>query len=510
MDKNYLLEVTEISKHFGGINALSNVNFEVKRGEVVGLVGENGAGKSTLIKIISGVHSKDSGQMIFDGKEINPQNPQEVKKLGIITIHQELSVIPCLSVANNIFLNREPHILGFLDFIDKKKMNKETIEILSDLGINIPINSLLRDLPIASQQMVEIGRAVNCNAQVLLMDEPTSSLSKTEVETLFTIINRLKNKGVSIVFISHRLEEVLEISDRIIVMRDGIRVGELKTKDATQSKICQMMVGRDFIRFPKEENPIGSVIFEAKNLSGVNFIKDISFKIKKGEILGLAGLVGAGRTELARIIFGADKRESGQIFIDDTQVRIKSPNDAVRFGISYIPEDRKVHGLLMNMDVKDNATITILNRLVNIFDKLNRKEQINLTKEYIKKISIVASSPFVKVNTLSGGNQQKVVISKWLMTKPKLLIMDEPTRGIDVGAKSEIHSIISHLAKEGMAILLISSELPEIIGMSDRILVMCQGRITGEFEKKDLSEESIMECATKFITSEPLLKVYES
>jgi len=500
--ENNVLECLQISKRFGAIKALENVKFEVKKGEVLALVGENGAGKSTLIKVIAGVHSKDSGQLIFNGSEFNPGNPQQVIDMGIITIHQELSVIPNLSVVNNIFLNREHHTLGVLDFLDKKRMEEETKVILQDLEIDIPINSYIRDLPIASQQMVEIGRAINRKAKIILMDEPTSSLSQIEVEKLFMIIRRLRNNGVSVVFISHRLEEVLKISERIIVMRDGHRVGELDSKEATQDKICQMMVGRDFIQYPDHKRKIGDTVLEVRNICGSRFIKNISFEVKKGEILGLSGLIGAGRTELARMIFGADKRSGGEILINNKIVNIKSPKNAVSMGISYIPEDRKEHGLLMNLDVKDNGTIAILRKLVGVFDWLDRKKQISLMVDYIKKIPIAASSPFVKVNTLSGGNQQKVVISKWLMTEPKILIMDEPTRGIDVGAKSEVHSIISKLAGEGMAILLISSEMPEIIGMCDRVLVMCQGRITGEFGKNQLDEESIMNCAIKFLPKE--------
>jgi len=501
MEKTYILRCKNISKNFSGIHALTNVDFEIKKGEVLGLVGENGAGKSTLIKVIAGVHKPDNGKIELFGEEFHPQNTHHVINKGVITIHQELSVIPNLDVVNNIFLNMEYHKFGVLDFVDKKGMAKDSKRILKELGIDIPLNILLEDLPISSQQMVEIGRAINRNAKVLLMDEPTSSLSQPEVKKLFSIVRKLRDDGVSVVFVSHRLEEVLEITDRIIVLRDGRRVGELQTKDTNQDEICQMMVGRDFIRFPKEDTIISDVILEVKDLSGTNFVKDISFQLRKGEILGLAGLVGAGRTELANLLFGVDKRESGQILIDNKSVMIANPSDAVNLGISYIPEDRKTHGLLMNMDIKDNATIASLSELVGILDKIDRKKQVEITKEYIKKMSIVASSPYVNISTLSGGNQQKVVIAKWLMTEPRILIMDEPTRGIDVGAKSEVHALISHLATQGMAILLISSELPEILGMSDRVLIMCQGRITGKFNIDSVTEEIIMTCATKFRTS---------
>lgn len=498
MKNQYLLEMKQVSKHFGGIQAVNNVDFEVFPGEILGLVGENGAGKSTLIKIISGVHSMDRGQILFQNKEVKINKPQEAQNLGIVTIHQELSVVPDLNVANNIFLNREPHIYGPLDFIDKRNMNEDAKKILNDLGIDISVECFLKDLPIASQQMVEIGRAVSCNAKIIFMDEPTSALSSVEVQTLFSIINKLKEKGVSIVFVSHRLEEVLKICDRIIVMRDGCRAGMLNRSEANNEKLVGLMVGRVFNLFPKEETEKGDVVLEVKNISSKSLIKDVSFKVREGEIVGLAGLVGAGRTELAQMVFGAEPIMQGEVFMNGEKVKIKSPTDAVRQGIAYIPEDRKIQGLLMNMDVKDNTTLAILKKLCNRLDRIDRKEQLKITEQYIKKLSIAASSPFVKVNTLSGGNQQKVVISKWLSSLPKVLIMDEPTRGIDVGAKSEVHFLISQLAKEGIAILMISSELPEILGMSDRVLVVCQGRITGEFDRSEATEESIMECATKF------------
>lgn len=498
MDKKYLLEMKGISKHFGGIQAVNDVDFEVLPGEVLGLVGENGAGKSTLIKVISGVHKMDKGRIIFQGQDISINSPQEAQDFGIVTIHQELSVVPDLSVANNIFLNREPHKYGPLDFIDKTRMNQDAKQVLKDLGISISVEEKLKNLPIASQQMVEIGRAVSCKAKIIFMDEPTSALSRVEVETLFSIIKKLKEKGVSVVFVSHRLEEVLKICDRIIVMRDGCRAGMLDREEAKPEALVKLMVGRVFNLFPKEEAKKGNVVLEVKNISDEGLIKDVSFNVHKGEIVGLAGLVGAGRTELAKMIFGAMPITEGEILIDGKKVKIKSPNDAVRQGIAYIPEDRKMQGLVMNMDVKDNTTLAILKRICKKLDRIDRKEQIRITEEYIKRLSIAASSPLVKVNTLSGGNQQKVVISKWLSSQPRVLIMDEPTRGIDVGAKSEVHALISRLAQDGIAILMISSELPEILGMSDRVLVVCQGRITGEFDRDEATEEKIMACATKF------------
>lgn len=499
MNHQPLLRMVNISKHFPGVQALDNVDFEVYPGEVVGLLGENGAGKSTLIKILSGVYSKDQGSIYFRGENVDLKNPQTSQSLGISTIYQELALVPQLSVAENLFLNREPRNIPALGMVDFKKMEADARTILGDLGVDIHPNKLVKDLTVAAQQMVEITKAVSRNAHLILMDEPTSALSNKEVKAIFEIMNRLREKKVSVVFISHRLEEVLKIADRVIVMRDGQRMGELSIQDATLEKIIRLMVGREVGLFPKMESEIKEPVLEVRGLSGNNLVKDVSLTVRKGEIVGLAGLVGAGRTDVARLIFGADRRTSGEILIDNEPVQIKNPSDAVNNGIGWVPEDRKQQGLVLNMAIKENASMAIMQRISNLFGMISLRKQNNIVENYVKKLNVATTSVDKQVNELSGGNQQKVVLAKWLATKPKVLIMDEPTRGIDVGAKAEVHALISQLAKEGMGILMISSEMPEIMGMSDRVIVMCQGRITGEFDAANFDQEEIMTCATKFL-----------
>jgi ribose transport system ATP-binding protein len=498
MEQQPLLKMEHISKSFPGVQALADVDFEVYPGEILGFVGENGAGKSTLIKILSGIHLKDAGTIWFNGQAVNPHSPHEAQGLGISTIHQELALVPYLSVAENIFLNREPRrALGLVDF---RRMNHEAEELLQDLGADIPGHKLIRELNVAAQQMVEIAKAVSYKASLILMDEPTSALSSREVDALFALMRRLKGRGVAVVFVSHRLDEVRQIVDRVIIMRDSRRVGSLPIAEATEEKIIRMMVGRDVGLFPKEETEVGEPILEIRRLAGQNGIKNISLTVRKGEIVGLAGLVGAGRTELARLICGVDKLTSGEILVDGRQVRIKSPADAVRYGIGWVPEDRKLHGLILGMDVQENVTMAILQRISNLLGAVKQKEAKKISAHYVEALSIATPGLTQTVRNLSGGNQQKVVLAKWLSTRPKLLIMDEPTRGIDIGAKTEVHALMSQLAKQGIGILMISSEMPEIIGMSDRVIVMCQGRITGEFERGKLDQEEIMTCATQFLT----------
>ncbi|MBX3037865.1 MAG: sugar ABC transporter ATP-binding protein [Anaerolineales bacterium] len=500
MDIQPLLKMEKVSKNFPGVQALEQVDFEIYPGEILGLVGENGAGKSTLIKIISGVYAKNHGHIHFRGQSVDFRSPYESQAHGIATIYQELALIPHLSVCENVFLNREPRkMFGAVDF---RKMRQQTEAILADLGVHISGHRLVKDLTIASQQMVEIAKAVSRNAYLVLMDEPTSSLSSKEVDALFNLMRRLKEKGVSVVFVSHRLEEVLRVVDRIIVMRDGHRVGTLSRTDANESKMIQMMVGREVGLFPKTEVPIGEPILELRNISGSNGVRDVNLKVHKGEIVGLAGLIGAGRTELARLICGADRRSEGVILIDGEEVQIKNPADAVRNGIGWVPEDRKHHGLVLDMDIKENTTLAILRRISNRFGTVSLRSEREIATHYRETLSIVTSGLSKAVKYLSGGNQQKVVLAKWLSTKPKILIVDEPTRGIDIGAKAEFHALMSKLAGEGLAILMISSEMPEIMGMSDRVVVMCQGRVTGEFKRGQLSQVEIMTSATKFLNLE--------
>jgi ribose transport system ATP-binding protein len=502
MDMQPLLQMEKVSKHFPGVQALEQVDFEIYPGEILGLVGENGAGKSTLIKILSGVYTKDEGNIQFRGQSVQFRSPHESQAQGIATIYQELALVPHLSVAENVFLNREPRKIPLLGAVDFKKMRQQTEAILADLGVHISGDRLVKDLTIASQQMVEIAKAVSRNAYLVLMDEPTSALSSKEVDALFDMMRRLKQKGVSVVFVSHRLEEVLRVVDRIIVMRDGRRVGTLPSAEASESRLIQVMVGREVGLFPKTEVPIGEPVLELRNVSGPNGVRDVSITVHKGEIVGLAGLIGAGRTELARLICGADRRSEGVILIDGEEVQIKSPADAVRHGIGWVPEDRKQHGLVLDMDIKENTTLAILRRISNRFGAVSLRSEREIATHYREALSIVTSDLSKTVKYLSGGNQQKVVLAKWLSTKPKILIMDEPTRGIDIGAKAEFHALMSQLAGQGLGILMISSEMPEIMGMSDRVIVMCQGRVTGEFKRAHLSQVEIMTSATKFLNLE--------
>jgi ribose transport system ATP-binding protein len=500
------LKMEQISKRFPGVQALSNVDFDVNPGEILGFIGENGAGKSTLIKILSGVYTKDDGNIFINGNPVEIRNPQDAKNFGISTIYQELALFPHLTVAENIFLNREPRLIKAIGMVDFKTMETNAQAILNDLGVEIDCKKKVSELTVAAQQMVEIAKAVSQDSNLILMDEPTSALSNKEAQALFSIIRKLQGKGVSVVFISHRLEEILSIVDRIIVIRDGRPAGQLSKAEATEEKIIQLMVGRTVSLFPKVEAKIGEPVLELRGVSGINGTRKVSFTVHRGEIVGLAGLIGAGRTEAARIICGVDSIVSGQILIEGKPVQISSPTDAVRLGIGWVPEDRKRQGLILDMDVKSNTTLTIISRISTWLGFILSKKEQEISQDYVHKLSIATSGITQTVGNLSGGNQQKVVLAKWLSSKPKLLIMDEPTRGIDVGAKAEVHALMSQLAQEGMAILMISSEMPEIIGMSDRVIVMCQGCVKGEFERKDLknAQEAIMACATDFLSFESL------
>lgn len=499
MSREPLLQIEKLSKHFPGVQALDAVDFEVYPGEILGLLGENGAGKSTLIKILSGVYTKDAGTIWWQGAPVEIHSPHHAQILGITTIYQELALVPQLSVAENIFLNREPRRVRVAGLVDFARMKREAEEILADLGVELDGAKKVQELPVAAQQMVEIAKAISRNARLILMDEPTSALSSKEVVALLNLMRRLKEKDVSVVFVSHRLEEVLQVVDRLVVMRDGKRVGELSGAEATEEKIIRLMVGREVGLFPKKEAAIGEPLLEVRDLAGSNGVRGVSLSVRAGEIVGLAGLVGAGRTQVARLICGADTLEAGQVLIQGKRVVIKNPGDAVRVGIGWIPEDRKNEGLILGMDVKQNTTLAILKRISNVVGTVRADSEKEIANEYVKTLSIATPSISQKVGNLSGGNQQKVVLAKWLSVKPQVLIMDEPTRGIDVGAKAEFHALMSDLAQQGIGILMISSELPEIMGMSDRVIVMCQGRVTGEFDRANFSQEAIMTSATKFL-----------
>ena len=486
-----------IYKSFPGVQALSDCKFELCSGEVHALVGENGAGKSTMMKILGGIYDKDSGHIYLDGKEVNITSPHMAQELGISIIHQELNLMPHLTVAQNIFIGREPRS-KFPFALDDKLANQQTERILNMLNLQLSPTMKVADLTVAKQQMVEIAKALSFNAKILVMDEPTAALTETEIEELFHIIKQLREKGVGVVHISHRLEELKQISDRVTVMRAGKYIDTLQTNEATIDKIISLMVGRVIFETAPElpEVPSKEVVLEVRNLNRGKVLRDINFSLMKGEILGFAGLMGAGRTEVARAIFGADEYDSGEIYIKGKRVHIKSPGDAVTCGVGYLSEDRKRYGLALGMDVKENIVLSAMKKFLNRFGWMDFKKASARGQEMIKALNIKTPSLEQKVKFLSGGNQQKVVIGKWLTANTDILIFDEPTRGIDVGAKSEIYKLLNDLARQGKAIIMISSELPEILRMSHRVVVMCEGRVTGILNAGEASQENIMKYAT--------------
>ncbi|HBY99048.1 MAG TPA: D-xylose ABC transporter ATP-binding protein [Chloroflexi bacterium] len=506
MNDDVLLRMENISKSFPGVQALSNVSLEVRTGEILGLVGENGAGKSTLMKILSGVYQMDSGQLALEGKPIRIQNPHHAQALGISIIYQEFNLMPNLTVMENIFIGREPERLFLVDW---GRLRQETRQLLNRLGVSPSPNAIVRDLSVAEQQMVEIAKALSVKARVIIMDEPTSALTDTEVQTLFATMLELKRQGISMIFISHRLEEVLAVCDRIAVLRDGRHVATLDAAAATEDQIIRLMVGRALGEyFHKEEAAqLGeAIVLEVRGLSRTGtkldpsaiVLDNVSFKLRRGEILGLAGLVGSGRTEVARTIFGADPRDSGEIYVNGRLADIRSPVDAINHGIGFVPEDRKEQGLILNLAVRENMTLASLDHMTRRgFVSLAQERQ--QVQEYIDRLQIRTPSMEQRVLNLSGGNQQKVVIAKWLLLKPKILIMDEPTRGIDVGAKSEIYDLMRHLAESGVGIIMISSELPEVLAMSDRVLCMCEGGVSAILDRNEATPERVMRyCTVKY------------
>jgi ribose transport system ATP-binding protein len=496
----YILRMQGISKAFPGVQALNNVDFEVAEGEVVALVGENGAGKSTLMKILCGAYRKDSGRVFLNGREVEIESPHHAQQQSISIIYQEFNLTPNQSAAANVFLSREPRQRGlgrFFNFVDRRRMERDAQQHLDRLGARVPAQALIRDLSVAQQQMVEVAKALAVNAHIIIMDEPTSALGEEEVETLFSIIETLKDQGIAIIFITHRLEEVFRIADRVVVLRDGQRVGDLPTDEATPEAIIHMMVGRELATdiFHKEKAEIGEPLFEVRNLTGRDVVKDVSFTLRRGEILGFAGLVGAGRTEMARLLFGADRKESGEILIEGRPVRINSPEDAVNAGLGLVPEDRSNQGLVLTLAVQENIVLPTLDEHARA-RWVNRQALRRTSQEYVGRLNIRTPHLQQKAIYLSGGNQQKVVVAKWLASNPKVLILDEPTRGIDVGAKAEVHALMSQLARSGIGIVMISSELPEILGMSDRILVMAEGRVAAILDRDEATQEVIMTYAS--------------
>jgi ribose transport system ATP-binding protein len=496
-----LLKMEGISKAFPGVQALSDVEFELNEGEVHALLGENGAGKSTLMKILTGIYQKDAGTIEYQGKNIEVPDTKAAQKLGISIIHQELNLAPHLTVAQNIFIGREPKGLFNL-FLDEKELNDRAQKLFERLNINLDPRELVGNLTVAKQQMVEISKALSFESRVLIMDEPTAALTDTEIDALFVIIRKLRRDGVGIVYISHRMEELKKITDRVSIMRDGTYVGTINTKDATIDQIISMMVGRKINnnQRPTIKPQNREKVLEVRKLNRVKAIKDVSFELYKGEIVGFAGLMGAGRTEVARAIFGADPLDSGEILIRGKKVNIKSPTDAVQNGIGYLSEDRKQFGVLVGMDVKTNIAISTMKDYLRPLGWMNTSKIDKQAKDMIEKLRIKTPSGNQLVKNLSGGNQQKVVIGKWLTRDSDILIFDEPTRGIDIGAKDEIYRLLNELAEQGKSIIMISSELPEILRMSHRVIVMCEGRITGELENNEkTTQEAIMTLATKRI-----------
>ncbi len=493
--QNVLLEMNGIHKRFHGVHALKGVNFQLRSGEVHALMGENGAGKSTLVKVFCGIHKRDEGDVVLYGKPVNFSNIKESQDAGISMIHQELNMMNHLTVAQNIYIGREPMSKGL---IDDKKMEEDAAELFARIGVKIDPSAILGTLTVGKQQMVEIAKAVSRNAKILVLDEPTAALTQLEVEELFKIMRDLQSKGIGMIYISHRMDEIKRISDRITVMRDGEYVGTVDTQSVTKDEIINMMIGRVVYEDPKthSEVPEGAeVVLEVKNLCSGRTIRDVSFTLRKGEILGFSGLMGAGRTEVARAIFGADPYDSGEIYVKGQKVNIKTPADAVKHSIGYLSEDRKRYGLMLFKSVAENTAIASMDRYITgglINDGKLKEEAV----AYNEKLRTKTPSIDQLLKNLSGGNQQKVIIARWLIQDCDILIFDEPTRGIDVGAKSEIYTLMNELAKQGKAIIMISSELVEILRMSDRVLVMCEGRKTGELDISEATQENIMQLAT--------------
>ena len=491
----YLVEMKEISKDFPGVKALKNVDFNIRKGEIVCLLGENGAGKSTLMKVLTGVYRPDGGCIYYDGSALDLHSTREAYEQGINIIFQEFNLCPNLTAMENVFLGNENKTKSGL--LSYRETRRRAEEFFSRLKIDIKPDDIVENLGVAQQQMIEIAKALAYDTKVLIMDEPTSALAEKEIENLFIIMRELKDKGISIIFISHKLDEVLEITDRVVILRDGENAGDILTKEADEQKLVSIMVGRELSEFytDRKNKPMDEIVFEAEGLCGPPHIKDASFKIKKGEILGLAGLVGAGRTELAKLIIGAEKKTAGRVLLHGQELVIKSPKDSVAARIAYLPEDRKNLGLVLPMSVRENTTLSIHDKVSNMFNLISSAKEKEVTDKYINSMKTKVSSREMVVETLSGGNQQKVVIAKALALEPELLILDEPTRGIDVGAKAEVHNIISDLADEGMSIIVISSELPEVFHLADRILVMHEGKITADLNKDEADQEMVMHAA---------------
>ncbi len=488
------IEMRGIDKSFGSNQVLKQAGFTLESGEVHALMGENGAGKSTLMKILTGVYTKDAGTVLVDGKEVNYKNPQEAEKAGIVFIYQELNVMFDLTVEENLFMGKEIH--GKFGICDRKAMQKKAQEALNTLGVNISPKTVMSELSVGQQQMVEICKALMADAKVIIMDEPTAALTQSETVALFKVIESLRKKGVSMVYISHRMEEIFELCDRITVLRDGSYIGVKNIPETNMNEIVKMMIGREIgERYPSRDVKIGKEVLKVKGLTRKGTFHDVSFAVRAGEVLGVSGLMGAGRTEIMQAIFGNLSYESGTIEIDGKEVKISNPRQAMEHGIGFITEDRKTEGLMLDKSIRENISLCNLGR-ISKSSVISKEAEKNMVAEAIKDLHIKCFGPYHECNNLSGGNQQKVVLAKWILTNPKILILDEPTRGVDIGAKKEIYSIINKLAAQGVAIIMVSSELPEVLGMSDNIMVVREGEVRGIISYEEANQERVMTLAT--------------
>ena len=488
------IEMRGIDKSFGSNQVLKQAGFTLESGEVHALMGENGAGKSTLMKILTGVYTKDAGTVLVDGKEVNYKNPQEAEKAGIVFIYQELNVMFDLTVEENLFMGKEIH--GKFGICDRKAMQKKAQEALNTLGVNISPKTVMSELSVGQQQMVEICKALMADAKVIIMDEPTAALTQSETVALFKVIESLRKKGVSMVYISHRMEEIFELCDRITVLRDGSYIGVKNIPETNMNEIVKMMIGREIgERYPSRDVKIGKEVLKVKGLTRKGTFHDVSFSVRAGEVLGVSGLMGAGRTEIMQAIFGNLSYESGTIEIDGKEVKISNPRQAMEHGIGFITEDRKTEGLMLDKSIRENISLCNLGR-ISKSSVISKEAEKNMVAEAIKDMHIKCFGPYHECNNLSGGNQQKVVLAKWILTNPKILILDEPTRGVDIGAKKEIYSIINKLAAQGVAIIMVSSELPEVLGMSDNIMVVREGEVRGIISYEEANQERVMTLAT--------------
>lgn len=488
------IEMRGIDKSFGSNQVLKQAGFTLESGEVHALMGENGAGKSTLMKILTGVYTKDAGTVLVDGKEVNYKNPQEAEKAGIVFIYQELNVMFDLTVEENLFMGKEIH--GKFGICNRKAMQKKAREALNTLGVDISPKTVMSELSVGQQQMVEICKALMADAKVIIMDEPTAALTQSETVALFKVIESLRKKGVSMVYISHRMEEIFELCDRITVLRDGSYIGVKNIPETNMNEIVKMMIGREIgERYPSRDVKIGKEVLKVKGLTRKGTFHDVSFSVRAGEVLGVSGLMGAGRTEIMQAIFGNLSYESGSIEIDGKEVKISNPRQAMEQGIGFITEDRKTEGLMLDKSIRENISLCNLGR-ISKSSVISKEAEKNMVAEAIKDLHIKCFGPYHECNNLSGGNQQKVVLAKWILTNPKILILDEPTRGVDIGAKKEIYSIINKLAAQGVAIIMVSSELPEVLGMSDNIMVVREGEVRGIISYEEANQERVMTLAT--------------